>query len=49
MVVMELATVSAVNLTGYCGRDSAGHESRHPRQGWELTILGGGKEKVERK
>ncbi|GMN50519.1 hypothetical protein TIFTF001_019672 [Ficus carica] len=46
MVAMELATVSAVNLTG--GRDGAGHESRRRRQGQELTVMGRGIEKEAR-
>lgn len=46
MVVMELATVSAVNFAG--GRDGAGRESGRRRQGQELTVMGRGIEKEAR-
>ncbi|GMN41261.1 hypothetical protein TIFTF001_010495 [Ficus carica] len=48
MVVMELATVSTINLASNFGRDGAGRESRRRRQGRELTVLGGGKKKEEK-
>ncbi|GMN52294.1 hypothetical protein TIFTF001_021438 [Ficus carica] len=48
MVAMDLATISAMNLIGCCGHDSADCESRHLRQGRELIDMGGGKEKEER-